>query len=436
MQQHPIPQNVSKYQFRLIGDMTIKQFAFLGGGIILAFLAYKFPLLPTILRLPFAFAFAASGAMIAFVPYEERTLDIWIVNFFKSIYTPTQFLWKKRLELPDYFNFKKKYKHDYVRSEFSQNDKTQLEKYINSLNANHDDPFSKVENQKIQQINNLFNPNPVSFANISNQYFKTSNNTPHANSSLIRPSQQPIVRIPSLTQVSRPTTAPVPQAKINNLPPTHDQVAKTIQDPKSQPAITINNPVRSAINIPRQQVVFKQPFAQKQTPQIPSQNTTPDILPNPVVKPKQETVIKIDTTQQINQKPTIKIQAAPSLTPPIKMKSLFPDKNPKKIEPQYLSDIQMPINPDVANTIVGITIDTHNKLITNAILEVLDKNNLPIRAFKSNAVGQFFVSTPIKNGTYTINTEHPDYIFDTIKFEASGKIIAPLKVVGKPKNNL
>ena len=34
LQQHPVPQHIASYEFKLIGDMTIKQFAYLAGGII------------------------------------------------------------------------------------------------------------------------------------------------------------------------------------------------------------------------------------------------------------------------------------------------------------------------------------------------------------------------------------------------------------------
>ena len=86
MEQHPIPQNVTKYQFHLIGDMTIKQFLMLGGGIVLAFISFKLTILPTFLRLPLAGIFAGGGAALAFVPFEERSLDIWLINFFRAIY--------------------------------------------------------------------------------------------------------------------------------------------------------------------------------------------------------------------------------------------------------------------------------------------------------------------------------------------------------------
>ena len=43
MQQHPVPQNVTQYQFRLVGDMTLKQFLELAGGMLLAYLIYAPP---------------------------------------------------------------------------------------------------------------------------------------------------------------------------------------------------------------------------------------------------------------------------------------------------------------------------------------------------------------------------------------------------------
>ena len=35
METHPVPQNISSYEFRLVGDMTLKQFLYLAGGILL-----------------------------------------------------------------------------------------------------------------------------------------------------------------------------------------------------------------------------------------------------------------------------------------------------------------------------------------------------------------------------------------------------------------
>ena len=58
MEQHPVPQNVTTFQFRLIGDMTIKQFGYLAGGAIVAFISYKLPL-PFFFSCPLTIIFAS-----------------------------------------------------------------------------------------------------------------------------------------------------------------------------------------------------------------------------------------------------------------------------------------------------------------------------------------------------------------------------------------
>ena len=92
MEQHPVPQNVTTFQFRLIGDMTIKQFGYLAGGIIVGYICYKLPL-PFFFTWPLALASGLLGFGLAFVPVEERPMDIWIASFFRNTYSPTQWVW-------------------------------------------------------------------------------------------------------------------------------------------------------------------------------------------------------------------------------------------------------------------------------------------------------------------------------------------------------
>src|SRR3989344_3269872 len=94
MEQHPVPQNVTTFQFRLIGDMTIKQFGYLAGGLILAYISYKLPL-PFFITWPLALFTGLMGIGFAFVPIEERPMDVWVLSFIKSAYSPTQYVWQK-----------------------------------------------------------------------------------------------------------------------------------------------------------------------------------------------------------------------------------------------------------------------------------------------------------------------------------------------------
>jgi len=102
MEQHPIPQQISSYQFRLVGDMTLKQFFQLAGGALVSLLFYASPLHPLI-KWPFILFFALLGVALAFLPFEERPLEKWIIAFFRSIYSPTIFYWQKVTTQPIFF---------------------------------------------------------------------------------------------------------------------------------------------------------------------------------------------------------------------------------------------------------------------------------------------------------------------------------------------
>lgn len=94
MEQHPVPQQISSYQFRLVGDMTLKQFFELAGGVVVAIIFYATKL-PFIIKWPLIIFFVLFGAALAFLPIEERPLEQWIIAFFRSIYSPTQYTWRK-----------------------------------------------------------------------------------------------------------------------------------------------------------------------------------------------------------------------------------------------------------------------------------------------------------------------------------------------------
>ncbi len=95
IEQHPLPQDVTGYRFRLIGDMTLKQFLYLVVAVLVAVIIHNLPL-PFFFRYPLEIIFLLLGVGLAFVPIEGRPLDKWIIAFIKSIYSPTQYVWKKQ----------------------------------------------------------------------------------------------------------------------------------------------------------------------------------------------------------------------------------------------------------------------------------------------------------------------------------------------------
>ncbi len=102
MENHAIPQQISSYQFRLVGDMTLKQFFQLAAGLLVSLLFYASPL-PAIIKWPLIIFFALLGVALAFLPFEERPLSRWILEFFRAIYSPTLFSWQKTTVQPVFF---------------------------------------------------------------------------------------------------------------------------------------------------------------------------------------------------------------------------------------------------------------------------------------------------------------------------------------------
>jgi hypothetical protein len=101
-EQHPVPQQISSYQFRLVGDMTLKQFFQLAAGAVVGLILYSLPL-PGFFKWPLIALVVIGGAAFAFLPIQDRPLEQWLVAFFRSIYAPTILVWKKPEKPAQYF---------------------------------------------------------------------------------------------------------------------------------------------------------------------------------------------------------------------------------------------------------------------------------------------------------------------------------------------
>ncbi|MCL4382814.1 carboxypeptidase regulatory-like domain-containing protein [Patescibacteria group bacterium] len=74
--------------------MTLKQFFQLAGGVLFGLLFYASGLHPLI-KWPLIIFFTLLGVALAFLPFEDRPLDKWLIAFFRSVYTPTLYSWQK-----------------------------------------------------------------------------------------------------------------------------------------------------------------------------------------------------------------------------------------------------------------------------------------------------------------------------------------------------
>lgn len=101
-QEHPIPQQISSYQFRLVGDMTLKQFFQVAAGVLISLVLYSSNLAPYI-KWPLIVLSFLIGLAFAFFPLEDRPLSLWVMLFIKAIYSPTIYNWRKQDTPTQYF---------------------------------------------------------------------------------------------------------------------------------------------------------------------------------------------------------------------------------------------------------------------------------------------------------------------------------------------
>jgi len=165
-QQHPIPQQISSYQFRLVGDMTLKQFFQVAGGALISLLIYASSL-PGYIKWPAIIFFSLSGVALAFLPFEERPLQQWIFSFFKSVYSPTLFFWKKSEKPPVFFKEEAPVPEEKVVAPHGE---AAMEKYLESLPGRGTSVSSKLEDAEksfFTRLSYLFKPTPKTVEKLS-----------------------------------------------------------------------------------------------------------------------------------------------------------------------------------------------------------------------------------------------------------------------------
>ncbi len=160
-QQHPIPQQISSYQFKLVGNMTLKQFFQIAGGAVFSLLFYASNLHPAI-KWPIVIFFALLGAALAFLPFEEKPLEQWVISFFKAAYSPTAYHWEKTAKPPVFFKEEAAVPQEHV---IAPHGEKELEKYLQTLPGRGTSVFSKLEEAEksfLSKITGLFSGMPAS----------------------------------------------------------------------------------------------------------------------------------------------------------------------------------------------------------------------------------------------------------------------------------
>lgn len=375
MEQHPVPQNVTTFQFRLVGDMTIKQFGYLASGIIGGYICYKLPL-PFFFTWPLAITTGLLGFGLAFVPVEERPMDVWIVSFFKNVYSPTQWVWLKEKKV--------------------------------SLKIPPVAPPVAPQKTRTAPINTpVHAPPPPS--------------SPHATLT-IHHRTNPLDWISSLfrgkTKSATPSLSPgfsFADALSTNHPPS-----------KPAPPVPIEKP-------------------QAATPPVALPATRPDAHEH-VVELQGQLSQAIRERERLEKELIAMRQHAQTQTQtpiPMRQASVAPlaptsTTSVRVISPNAATKAGLPHLTTFPNVVTGIVKDNYGNLLSGMLITVRDKDDTPLRALKTNKLGQFAASTPLPDNTYMIEIEDPKggFIFDKAQILLSGAVAPPIEITAKSQKQV
>lgn len=430
MDNHPIPQDVTHFQFKLIGNLTLKQFGYVGAGGISAWIAISTGA-PFIIKLLIAMALAGAGLFFAFVPVEGRPADLMLTYFFKALFQPNQYMFQKENGSGQ----------SVVQQRPVTPTVTAQPMMAQQPNAMPSGMPMMPSLQPTPQTN--FQPNQPAFPSpLQQPPAKKIEEAPVA----AQKSPLDIPAIPTTPPVTSPLDvhieqvkpAPAPQPMKPTVTPMQVQTPKpvapaipVVEKPVMPPAPTpapVAIPARETATMPVVAPVQTQPMAvqPKENPALQQE------LQNTLAQKKQleeqlEALKKL--LEQKAQQPAPVVAAAPVQTPaqpaPVGVSPVI------KTIPVAPKVSQAPMVSDFPNIIMGVVKDARGNVLPNILIEVKDTDDNPVRAFKTNQLGQFASATPLLNGTYTILFEDPakTHNFDAIQIEVIGEIMQPVEVI-------
>ena len=386
MQEHPIPQDVTGYKFHIVGNMTLKQFAEVGAGVLLAIIIYNTNLL-IFIKWPLIVLAVGLGGMMAFVPIEERPLDHWIVTFFKRLYNPTKFYWRRETELP--FALKPQKKTTKIVEPTFEIDLTparteRIRQYIESVKQpTAEEPWISEEKSRVAEILNTFETVEVKSVDSQSQKIKPSL-IPRIRNLL--PSQKPLTHQQTVFQSENSIIKQDSMGELNKIKqPTIEQLT---EEPTP---LSVSKPIDTSAE---KKVSEKKKPLRKKT-----------ILKN---KPEK----KMKNSPQANQ-----------LKPPVELQPIQPQN-----AVNTNASLPFPRKELAPNKIVGMVMTKDNKLVDRAVVTIKNAKGQVAGAFNTNVLGQFFVSTPFPNGTYTISVEKAGLEFPQASLSLSGEVVEPLEL--------
>lgn len=426
MEQHPIPQDIKSFQFKLIGDMTIRQFAFLAGGGIIAYVLFVSPLHP-LLKWPLLLTSAFLGITSAFFPINERPLDTWIVAFFRAIFSPTRRVWQKEV-IPPIFLKPTPAARETVPSPLFEGDREKLQAYLATLPKKEEELIDEKEWEFLRKLDFTLTPKGEVTGLPKPETPKVTVpevEIPRPSQAAVSITPMPVLEIKDLKTAAPKTIPLLSGARIRKL-----GSVRTAPSQIAFPALPIK-PTPISKELPPElfegeekvEAMVKTELATQE--KIEGYKSEIERLKAEKERFLKEAEVRREETRKAREM-AAKLTKKPTLT-------LVSEEPPSQKVPvtrpsEPIKRLVLPKITDQPNIINGVVADQTGKLLPDVIIVVKDEEGTPVRALKTNPLGQFTISTPLSNGAYSIEAEKEDYKFDIIYQEVKGGVLPPLEI--------
>lgn len=397
MENHPIPQDVTGFKFKLIGSVTVKQFLYLMACGITCALIYWLPF-HLILKFPLIGLFALIGIGLAFIPIDGRPMDVMIKNFLRALPAENQFIFRKRgadALLFEYFQPK-------VAAHTTEQTQNEKDEEKNSKRALL---YSQLK------MSSSYRPDASEQAilnNVNSYFGETAHNVMTAAPQRVDEYAAPVEK-PEI-QIVRPVIeTPAPTKMASEFYNRADFV-----------------PVNTLVKAEKEKESKPEPPAAS-APPAHEEATTKEETPSPLVASRPAPVVEnaLKPAAEGFVKPhenKVEKEEAENMEEATTAKFVTPESQVKAGFPEV---------PDTPNVVMGIVKDPRGRVIPNVLVEIIDQQQVPVRAFKTNALGQFAAATALADGTYTVLLEDPRKTneFEQLSITLDGNIFQPLEII-------
>lgn len=416
-QAHPIPQNVTNFEFHLVGDMTLKQFAYLAAGVGFAFLI--FTTLSTsqpVIAWPIIIISSLLGVAFAFLPIQERPLDHWVNAFFNAIFKPTTLKFASKIIRADDPLFNRRLNHYLKTYKYAAAKKHAILGNPNLLPTAMSTP---VNSGPKQNFIDKFKAGQTSFVPLT-----TTGPLPQAQTLPIPPTQLP--NNPSVPAAPIPETfIPLPDLNLTTIISPHKPApAEPKQPTTAQPEVTTSQDLKKTVELAEEAQKTQAEIVkiENSLTQIKQQAAQPGVDPKTYIENFEDLLTQL---QKLNERASKTAKELAEVS-----------KEPLKPIPPEIATVKAKSIPTLKltsfpNVLSGIVTDSLGNYLEGAIVVAHDRQGLPVRALKSNKLGQFVAATPLPNGEYSISVEKDDLVFDKVSVDLKNEVLPPILVAAK-----